>query len=517
MSNLETLLTAWLNDGTIPDDFEPETRIEEYLVAILEGVDDDVTPESRADVLLDAIASKYAGYADGISDLRDETGMTAHHVSGSKPDQIAAFLRAINTIALQDLTAKGATGVNANTCDILDAYAHLPSGGAELNIGYGNTAPEDTTALWVKTAQPQNVTVDYDIDNGVESVQLMTEQLPTGASGIACGVVGTNCYLFGGIDQSSRLDTINKYDTSTNTITTLATTLPQQLRSPACGVVGTTCYIFGGLGNGNVPTNAIYAFDTSTNTITTVSATLPQALQGPACGVVGTKIYLFGGWNNNPKNPIYEFDAEAETLSTVSATLPTAAYNMACCVVGTKIYLFGGNTANGRVNTIVEFDTETASLRTLTATMPAIMDGAAGCSIGATCYIFGGFNSIDGYSSRICAFDASNETVTTLTETLSGVTWVPTCGAIGKRCYIFGGEDDHGTRLKRIDKFISTFTLNEGDVYIQEDMLRNKFTLLPAPTEVKTGVSAVYVGNAQNEAEYAEALLYDGAAWQPIT
>lgn len=130
MSNLEMLLTAWLTDGAIPDDFTPETRIEEYLVAILDGVDDDVTPESRADVLLDAIAAKYAGYADGITDLRDATGMTEHHVSGSKPDQIAAFLRAINAIALQDLAAKGATGVNANTTDILNAYANLPSGGA---------------------------------------------------------------------------------------------------------------------------------------------------------------------------------------------------------------------------------------------------------------------------------------------------------------------------------------------------------------------------------------------------
>lgn len=130
MSNLETLLTAWLNGGEIPADFKPSSNVEEYLLAILNGVDDDVDPKSRADVLLDAIATKYAGYADGLEELRGVTGMTAHHVpGGDTPEEVAAFLRAINNTALQDLSAKGATGVANNTTDILWAYEDLPSGG----------------------------------------------------------------------------------------------------------------------------------------------------------------------------------------------------------------------------------------------------------------------------------------------------------------------------------------------------------------------------------------------------
>ena len=136
MSNLEMLLTAWLTDGTIPDDFTPETRIEEYLVAILDGVDDDVTPESRADVLLDAIAAKYAGYADGITDLEDELGVSAVPPT---PQQLAALQTQVNEWHLQSLADKGITPEEDNTFQILAAYEqNWPSGGGgfEASVEY---------------------------------------------------------------------------------------------------------------------------------------------------------------------------------------------------------------------------------------------------------------------------------------------------------------------------------------------------------------------------------------------
>lgn len=135
MSDFEMLLAAWLAGGDVPEDFKPSSSIEFILIDILKGIRSTVDPKSRADILLKEIADKYAGYADGITDLRDETGMTEHHVSGSKPNQIAAFLRILNILAQQDLTEKGATGVNANIFDILNAYANLPSDGGEIFKG----------------------------------------------------------------------------------------------------------------------------------------------------------------------------------------------------------------------------------------------------------------------------------------------------------------------------------------------------------------------------------------------
>lgn len=240
-------------------------------------------------------------------------------------------------------------------------------GGVSLNIAYGEIAPEDTTKLWVKTSQPQNVTVDYDIDNGVESIETLTTVLPNAAYAMGCGTVGKKCYLFGGMENN-----LSSY---------------------------------------------INVFDTETNAITTLVATLPSVASIIACGVVGTKIYLFGGHSD----VIAVFDTETETITTLSTTLPIATFAIACGVVGANCYLFGG------------------------------------------------------------------------------------------------GDDANDSPLNTIDKFTVTFPLNEGDVYLQSDVFKNKFTLVPTPTEVKMGVSAVYVGNAQNEAEYAEAYLHDGTGWQPIT
>lgn len=131
MSDFELLLTAWLQGGTIPADFKPSSNVEEYLLAILNGVDDDVDPKSRADVLLDAIASKYAGYADGINDLRDTLGFTGHPVydDATTPELIAASQKVVNVVALTDLLTKGVVGVDNNTIALFEAYANLPSGG----------------------------------------------------------------------------------------------------------------------------------------------------------------------------------------------------------------------------------------------------------------------------------------------------------------------------------------------------------------------------------------------------
>lgn len=154
MSNLETLLTAWLNDGEVPEDFQPETRIEEYLVAILEGVDDDVTPESRADVLLDAIATKYAGYADGLGDiLKAFFGSQVEPEPGDEltPENIATAIRGINSFALEFLAEHGAGEVDPNTLAIIGAYEALieqgGGGGIPVSISTAAFLTQNTVTL----------------------------------------------------------------------------------------------------------------------------------------------------------------------------------------------------------------------------------------------------------------------------------------------------------------------------------------------------------------------------------
>ena len=161
--------------------------------------------------------------------------------------------------------------------------------------------------------------------------------------------------MFGGYSGSA-LNTINVFDTESNTITTLSATLPTVAWYIASAVIGKKVYLFGGRGSSSsVVLNTINVFDTESNTITTLSATLPKAAYSIASAVVGTKVYLFGGQDGNYSlNTINVFDTESNTITTLSATLPTAAWDITSAVVGTKVYLFGGR-VSGALNTINVF------------------------------------------------------------------------------------------------------------------------------------------------------------------
>ena len=194
---------------------------------------------------------------------------------------------------------------SGNVLSKVTVTTNVPSG-SNLNVHYGNTAPEDTSKLWVKSTEPESIEFIQDPEQQVQGLSLLDEFLPTAARGIAAAAVGTKIYLFGG--------------------------------------------------SGSDFLNAIQEFDTETKTRTTLSATLPTAASDIAAAAVGTKIYLFGGSNSSGRvNTIQEFDTETKTIQTLSATLPTAANDIAAAAVGTKIYLFGGSNSSGRVNTIQEF------------------------------------------------------------------------------------------------------------------------------------------------------------------
>ena len=185
-------------------------------------------------------------------------------------------------------------------------------GGGELNIHYGDTAPEDTSKLWIKSEEPSNISfpVVWKPEQIVERVTNTGVMLPTVTNAIAAAAIDTKIYLFGGRDTNGRLNTIQLFDTTNNTIQTLSTTLPTATSAIAAAAVGTKIYLFGGDGT-NGWLNTIQLFDTTNNTIQTLSTTLPTAVCTAGIAAVGTKIYLFGGGNYGGAYPnskvIYQF------------------------------------------------------------------------------------------------------------------------------------------------------------------------------------------------------------------
>ena len=189
-------------------------------------------------------------------------------------------------------------------------------GGGELNIAYGNTAPEDTSKLWIKSEEPSNISfpVVWKPEQIIEGITDTGTTLPTVTTGIGTAAVGTKIYLFGGYNSNSRLNTIQVFDTTNNTIQTLSTKLPTVENSIGTAAVGTKIYLFGGYSSDYL--NTIQVFDTTNNTIQTLSTTLPSEAESIGTAAVGTKIYLFGGYRSGGYlNTINQFTVDVPLSS----------------------------------------------------------------------------------------------------------------------------------------------------------------------------------------------------------
>ena len=112
--------------------------------------------------------------------------------------------------------------MEVNECYFVEYVDVKGSGGASLNIHYGLEAPEDTSKLWVKLAnEPSKVEISNSVSGGNETLDYGISALPTACNSLGCASVGTKIYLFGGAVSDSRLNTINVFNTETNTIETL--------------------------------------------------------------------------------------------------------------------------------------------------------------------------------------------------------------------------------------------------------------------------------------------------------
>ena len=272
-------------------------------------------------------------------------------------------------------------------------------GGAELNIAYGDTPPEDTSSLWVPVSKAKNVVVSTEVPTG----QAIKEG--SGSAGsikdscrlckTCCARVGEYVYAFGGHKYSSIMSTQNtngvfKFkQSSASQISGLS--LPVSAGEMCCAAVGTKIYVF--VCNDRTE---IVRFDTADETLTTLEEALPKAEKNLFCTTVGTKIYLFGGYRDT-ESIIYCFDAETEKITQLSATLKKRCWLAGCAAIGTKIYILGGyNAVDGALDSIQCFNTENEEASILSAKLPSAKYGAGCTTIGNAVVLFGGTAGLDG-------------------------------------------------------------------------------------------------------------------------
>jgi hypothetical protein len=396
-------------------------------------------------------------------------------------------------------------------------------GGAELNIAYGDTPPEDTTKLWCKCDEPSGVIVSYNTETvqgsgGTQTLSSIKSGRQLG--GAAYTVYGNKIYILGG--NGYPYDQICCYDTETNTTITLPTTLPMGTYEAGYATVGNKVYLFCG-GDGSKYRNTIYCFDVETETAITLDTVFPKLSSSAHAVAVGTMIYLLGG--SNFPNQMFRFDTETETVEELETTLPIGIYYSQISVVGNKAYLFGGCKSGGNSDTILCFDLVTLSVTQLSVTLPQPMWHIGPSALGTNIYLFGGNSggsysgSADTYHNTILCFDTITETIKELPFTLEYPSYIWFSATVGDKIYSFGQHRDRsGYTYSAIYSFSEeTPSVLDGVVQILPSVKDNIFPIINTDAiRMEIGVNKVYKGNAENVGEYVETAIYKDGTWTNI-
>jgi hypothetical protein len=402
-----------------------------------------------------------------------------------------------------------------------DITVNVAGGGAEFNIAYGDTAPEDTSKLWVKTTQPSKVKVASGLVLEKETLTKLSVTPEVGKKGsVVSSPINNKIYIVGGSNEK----TIRYFDITTQTFGKIsATTSFQNSNKHAIMTFGSKLYIFGGYGYINGGWNnlsGIYCVDVETDTFTTLGVTFPEARYEMGWSTVGNKCYLFGGWapSENPSKAIYCFDAETETLSRLSTELPSASSRWSAAADGNIIYLITTPyIANGTgTNEILAFDTETNVISV--KSKHAVNDSGSSRIYSNAVNVYR-----DGYLYLLgIGYDTNSKSYYVIvnvedgTHTYSEQTFdcIGTGGAgavVDDLVYIF------------YRSFVSIFKLPK-DVLVDPNTLqllstldRNVFKFINTDNvQVEMGVNNVYKGNNKGIGEQVEAALYNGTQWVNI-
>lgn len=388
----------------------------------------------------------------------------------------------------------------------------------ELNVIYGNETPSDTSKLWVKTTQPNKVIFNPNYYGGNESLQINIKSLSTGIYGITTATVGNKIYLFGGYTNNGYPNSIQVYDSETNTLQTLDTVLLNTGFLKAC-TVGNKIYLFG---------SNIQIFDTTNYSIQSLSIYVHGC---DSVAAVGTKIYSFGGYSGKSTsidsgyyNDIQVFDTVNNTLSTLSATLHDRASKIGAIAVGTKIYLFGGYARWFRDHTnyatIQIFDTLTSTVQLLDTNLLSGGYDFGISSVGNKIYLFGqhyttqsGTTLYNSFYNRIQVFDIINNTIQRLDIQLPSGTANIGTSAVGTKIYLFGGQTSNDS-LSTINQFTVAIPLIKNNLLLTTSSTSKEISLVTTSSfDLIENIGDAYIGNNNNEAEQVKIALYQDNEW----
>ena len=445
----------------------------------------------------------------------------------------------VNGSSLQDiadaLRERNGTGKTYYPAEMGDAVRALESGRAKLNIVYGDTAPENTESLWVKTGEPDRVYLAPELPETVFECEATDpgyrQPEPLEYVGAA---VDDSIYLLGH-------GRVLQLQPETGVFTEIAT-LPVNVRLGAAAVVGKKIYYFGGNVRGvSAPYDTIMEFDTETRAAITLETKMPVGVGHNASVVIGDKVYLLGGLGDGSRDigTIYIFDPADGSMTNAEPTWYTenywgGGYVIAAAYDG-KIFFGGGRAIyNAWVHDptlLFVLDTRDMSVRELTARIPMDPDmhsdfryGMTAVTIGDMIYLLGGSAGSGDPYRLIHALDPETEELTTLDTRLPLGGWNMASAVIGDTLYMVGGytAENRVVSGSILSDYVMHVTFRRfhpvqtGTLFIKTGS-ENRVKLLDSGNVTAiTGIEQVLLGDENGRGQPVQAALCRDGVWEMI-
>lgn len=390
-------------------------------------------------------------------------------------------------------------------------------GGAELNIAYGDTAPEDTTKLWVKTSEPNKVIV-YPPSTGVEIIgQVKNSKTLETTRRYNSVVSGSNkIYSIGGVSTgaSSGSNKSYEYNPVTNDIASFSG--PNTTYSRGSALVGNTIYLFGGY-SGTSYLKVISKVDIDTKVSNSSTTSVPSSLKNTSCCAVGEYIFLFGGQDNAGKSTqTWRFNTTDEKINKIATIPVTDVWNSV--KVGDKIWLFGES------GYILTFDPVSYEFETETSLGLNVID----------CVVVGDYIALahhkpattNTYNTEtyLSLYDPVEKSILETKWILDGKLTSKCLGVYGNTVYLFGADCEvytssststskYGTYIYAIDISFPSGDISEGDLVITQAQT-NTFAIVNGESaKIELGVNKVYKVDGNNKMVQVESAIYKNGTW----
>ncbi len=279
-------------------------------------------------------------------------------------------------------------------------------------------------------------------------------KLPSARAHSAAVAAGDAVYIFGGETSSGDTGQTLRFDSASSTLATRAAVLNPPLHGVAAGWDGHHVYLFGGstdtcTGGIACPKDAIQRYDPSSDAVTTRSSKLPVAADGLAGVWTGRYFFLFGPTTTDPAGAkIVRYDPVKDLVYTTGYALPDHRRLAAAVWDGTNAYVFGGNDNGVGKKTILKFNPTTGQVATVSDTLPTERHAMGALWDGRYAYLLGGFDQttpdlegvgVVGELDEIVRFDPGSGDAALLTDRLPAPRSSAPAATTGSKGYLFGG------------------------------------------------------------------------------